>query len=151
MTAFHIAILTAALGSACGGSRPPTRGASSSHAVVEAVYDCAGGSIVVYGDRYGPSLLDERRHEVVLNRWSSSDTDHFVVLTRNQDDRRPVAIEYRVPRDRGGAATMLTYDGDGGEVFKIAVTGGVWRVFGESSSTSPCAARAAGSTPLARP
>ncbi|HKE16535.1 MAG TPA: hypothetical protein VKB80_16795 [Kofleriaceae bacterium] len=140
MTTFKSAVLTAAaLVGACGAPRALTRGALSARPVVEAVYECRDGPIVVYGDRSGPSLFDERHHQLARGRWSGSSTDRFVVLTGSESGH-PIALEYVVPRDRAGTATLVTYDGADGAVFKVIADGDVWRIYGESSATSACKA-----------
>lgn len=134
------AIVAAVLVGACGGSQTLTMGASSDTPVVEASYECASGSIVVSSDRAGSSLLDRGHDELVRSSWSSSDTDHFVVLTRPGNQGHPVAIEYLVPRDRSGSATLITYDRANGASFKVIATESAWRIYGDSSSTSACPA-----------
>lgn len=131
-----LVVVVVALG-ACAGPRSPVQGALS-HAVVEAVYTCERGPIVVMRDSAGTFLLDGSQRELIMGSWWSGGADHFVVLTRT--DRGAIAFEYRVPRDHALPATMLTYDKASGAAFKIIAAGNAWRIHGESSSTSSCAA-----------
>lgn len=121
---------------ACAGPRSPVQGALS-QAVVEGVYTCESGPIVIMRDRDGAFLLDGSQRELITGSWRSVGTDHFVVLTRVES--RAIALEYLVPRNRSLPATMLTYDKASGAAFKIIAAGDAWRIHGESSSTSSCA------------
>jgi hypothetical protein len=120
---------------ACAGPRSPVEGALS-HAVVEAVYTCGRGPIVIMRDRDGAFLLDGSQRELVTGSWRSGGADHFVVLTRIES--RAIALEYLVPRNRSLPATMLTYDKASGAAFKIIAAGDAWRIHGDSRSTSSC-------------
>lgn len=137
MTNSKLSVFTVLLAGACASPQTPDRGAFAAP-VVEAVYACAHGPIVVIGDHDGPFLLDGSHRELVTNSWRSARADHFVILTRSGSNSRPVALEYLVPLNRAKPATLLTYDHDLGASFKVMAESGAWRVLGEPSSTAPC-------------
>jgi hypothetical protein len=103
-----------------------------------AVYACETGPIVVIAGDDGPALVDGAKQRVLEHGWSDDDGDHFLSFERQGQDKRPVAVEYTVPKDRSNTAHVRVYDRAAGSHFRITARARSWRITGEPSMTSSC-------------
>lgn len=139
----HGVVVLGALGllltGGCAGNQGPATETAHTETAVEAVYDCDAGQIVLIDSKSGPALMVSRLRRVILNPWRDSQGDHFLSLEHVGKDRRPVAFEYLVPRDRMRSAKLRTYDRSEGAYFKVTERQHSWRIRGEPSSSARCA------------
>jgi hypothetical protein len=127
--------------SACAARQTPERAPLTQADSVAAVYACGDDYLVVIEGQGGPVLLDAAHRELVTSGWTSADNRHFVAFTRVGTDRRPIALQYTVPSDEGGAAEVATFDRARGATFKVIARDDAWRIQGEPSGRASCAAR----------